>query len=394
MLLAGMRSLALTLAALNLLAQEPELKREGQNFWTHTVTGEAPLTPQRRLVVAARGHIVVRGGSTERITYKLVQRVHATNEDEARQLIGNGLLDSLTFGPVSRVVVQQTSSFNAVANELEISIPRQMAAVNVQSELGGIEVYDLSGSMTAATSVGNIRADRIGGYVSAKTGGGYIILGSIGGLVQCYTGAGSITIDNAAAGIKYCETGGGEFVVKQAGGPVVLTNDGGNITVNKAAASVEAHAVSGLIQVGEAGGIVTADTRGGSIQVNSARGVKAESSQGTVRVRGASGPMTVSTALGNILAELAAGARLQDSLLAAASGDITVLIPSNFALSVMVTNDTGGAYQRVFTEFPEIRTSVLGFTKAPVVAEGAINGGGPVLRINAGTGAVYLRRTK
>jgi len=181
--------------------------------------------------------------------------------------------------------------------------------------------------------------------------------------------------------------------VKEAGAPIFLGNDAGNITVDKAAASVEAHAASGLIQIREAGGIVTADSRGGSIQVGSARGIKAESGQGTVRVREAAGPMTVSTALGNILAEIAAGARLQDSLLAAGSGDITVLIPYNFQVSVMVTNEMG-VYPRVMSEFPEVRQTGLGFVRAPVVAEGAINGGGPMLHVNAGTGVVYLRRVR
>jgi hypothetical protein len=392
MLLGGLRTFGLLLAALNLLAQQPEFTRESTNSWLNTVTGEAQLTPQRRLWVVARGHIIVHGGATERITYKLIQRIYAKTEDEARQLLGSGSLDSRPMDGISRIFVQQKSSLN-VGNELQISIPRQMAGVRVQSELGGVDVFDVDGALEARTPAGDIRADRIGGYAAVNTGTGHIFLGKIGGLVQCYTGAGSITVDNAVAGVKYCETGGGELAVKQAGAPVVLTNNGGNISVGKAAGSVEAHAVSGLIQIGEAGGIVTADTRGGSIQVNSARGVRAESSQGTVRVRGASGPLMVSTALGNILAELAAGARLQDSLLAAEAGDITVMIPSNFPVSIMVTNEMG-AYPRFVSEFSEIRTSAIGFKKAPVVAEGSINGGGPVLRINGGTGAVFLRRTK
>ncbi|MBV8845466.1 MAG: hypothetical protein JO307_21880 [Bryobacterales bacterium] len=393
MLLDGVKVFGLLLAALNLGAQEPRLTREGPNSWVHTVKGEASLTPQRRLAVVARGHIIVRGGSGQRITYKLVQRVHARTEQEANQLVGNGSLDDRTFGPSSRIYVEQRSSLN-VGNELEISVPRQMALVSVRSELGGVEIYDLDGSVDAGTPAGDIRADRIGGALSARAGGGHIILGTIGGLVECYTGAGSITVENAMAGVKSCETGGGDLEVKQAGAPIVLANDGGNISVRKAAASVQARAVSGLIQIGEAGGLVIADSQGGSIQVGSARGVRAESSQGTVRVRSASGPMTVSTALGNILAELVAGARIQDSLLAASSGDITVMIPPNFPLSIMVTDDMG-AYPRFVSEFPEVRRpETLGFTRAPVVAEGAINGGGPVLHINAGTGAVYLRRSR
>jgi DUF4097 and DUF4098 domain-containing protein YvlB len=182
--------------------------------------------------------------------------------------------------------------------------------------------------------------------------------------------------------------------VKQAGAPVVLENEGGNINVDRAAGPVEAHAISGMIQIGQAGGPVTADTQGGSIQVGAAPGVRAESAQGTVRMRGLSGPMDVSTAFGNIFAELMPGAKVRDSTLAAASGDITVFIPSNFPVSVLVLNDRGG-YTQLISDFREVRAIVLPFApRSPVVAQGAINGGGPVLRINAGTGVVYLRKSK
>jgi hypothetical protein len=394
MLLGGIRAFGLMLAALRMMAQGPAiLTQDSPTSWVGTVTGSAPLTPQRRLMVVARGHIVVRGGAGDRITYKLMQRVRAGSEAEARQLLGAGALDPRPVGPVARIYVQVTSLPN-VDNELQVFVPRQLAAVNIQSQFyGPIEAYDLDGALEVRTPAGDIRADRIGGYVSASAGSGHIMLGRIGGLVQCFTGGGSITVENAVSGVKHCQTGGGEILVKEAGAPVVLDNNSGNITVLKAASSVEAHAASGLIQVGQAGGTVTADTRGGSIQVGAARGIKAEAAQGTVRVREASGPIMVSTSLGNILAELAAGARLQNSLLEAASGDITVLVPYNFPVSIMVTNEMG-AYPRFVSDFPEVRQTGLGFVKAPVVAEGAIAGGGPVLHINAGTGVVYLRRIK
>ena len=394
MLLGGLKVVGLLLAAWQMLAQDAVFSQEGPGYWTNTASGSVPVAPHGRLIVVARGHIVVHGAVADRITYKLTQRVHAVSEAEAQKLLGGGFVDRRPFGQISRIVVQQTSSLN-VGNELVINVPRQMAMVHLESQFAGpIEAYDLDGALEAQTPAGDIHADRIGGYVSASAGNGRILLGKIGGVVQCTAGAGSITVESAAAGIKHCQTGGGELLVREAGAPVLLDNGGGNITVGKAAASVEAHATSGIIRVEQAGGQVIADTRGGgSIQVGSAHGIKAESAQGTVRVRRASGPITVSTALGSILAELAAGAPLQDSLLAAPSGDITVLIPFNFPVSVLVTNEMG-AYSKLVSDFPEIHSNNAGFLKVPVVAEGAINGGGPMLHIDAGTGIVYLRRIR
>ena len=104
---------------------------------------------------------------------------------------------------------------------------------------------------------------------------------------------------------------------------------------------------------------------------------------------GMSGPMNVSTAMGNILAELLAGGRLQNSSLAAASGDITVLIPSNVGVSVMATNEMGGI-PRIVSDFSGVQTKMMNFTRPPL-AEGAIHGGGPVLLLS-GSGLIYLKK--
>ena len=389
-----MRSVVFALTALRLLGQEPVITREGPGSWVHKESASVAAGAAGRLVVTARGRIVVRGGAGNRITYTLTQRARTESEEEAHRLIGSGGITARNFGTVVKIEVQQNSSL-LISNELLIDAPRSLTEVHLLSEFGGaVEAYELDGAVEARTPSGNIQVDRIGGHVAARTGGGNLVFGRVGGIDECFTGAGSITIENAIAGVKDCRTGGGELTVKQAGGPVVLENEGGNITVERAAASVEAHAISGLIRIGQAGGEVTADSRNGAIQVGSARGVKAESAQGPVRLRGASGAMNVSTALGSIFAELMAGARIQDSWLAAGSGDVTVSIPSNFPVSVMVTNDRSG-YPQIMSEFPEVRPGgILPFARQAVVAQGAINGGGPVLHINAGTGVVYLRRIK
>jgi hypothetical protein len=182
------------------------------------------------------------------------------------------------------------------------------------------------------------------------------------------------------------------MAVRDAGGPVTLSNQmGGNIRVDKAAGEVRAHSAQGMIDVGQAGGAVFADTQGGFIQVGSARGVQAESMAGTVRVKNDAGPMNLATMAGSILAELMAGARMQDSSLVAGTGDITVLIPSNLAVSVMARNSTGGA-PRIVSDFPEIRVTPARFFQSPLVGQGAINGGGPVLNLNTSSGVIYLRR--
>jgi hypothetical protein len=350
------------------------------------VPGRIP--PQLRIV--SRGNVVLRGSKDGQIVYKFVQRAKAHSDADAKRLFHGVFISAIPMASMTTLTVIPSAG-DLVSNDLEVSVPRQVILSIVQTQGGSVEVYDLGGSLQAIASLG-IRCDRIHGNVDGRTGGGEIRFGKIDGSVQCVSGGGSIFIDSVGGSAK-CETAGGEIVVKEAGGPLLLRNASGNIEVDRAASTVEAHTGEGLIEVNQAGGEVIADTRGGSIQIGSARGARCESAAGAIRVKNASGPLNVQTAMGSILAELIAGSRPEDSLLTANSGDVTVLIPSRLSLSVMARNDSG-ANPRIQSDFPEVRAKSFGFSQPPTVAEGQINGGGPVLRINVAAGIIYLRKLK
>ena len=372
-----------------LLAQEGNVARVAPNLWERTTTGafQEPVRP--RLTVKAPGHIILQGGNSGQVTYKLTQRVHARSEAEARRLFG--AFNTSLKSPDPGISTTLTFVYQDRDSQLVVTVPHQVAGVDLQATRGDVEAYDMDGSVKCATYAGMIRCDRIRGGVSGHTGGGEIRLGKIGGSAECFNSAGSIFIDSVV-GTAMCRTAGGEITIREAGGKLILSTEGGNIQVDRAGSDVEAHSSEGLIEILQAQGFVLADTRGGSISVGSARGgVKCESAQGTVRVKTGSGPLRVNTSVGSILAELLPGARFQDALLAAGSGDVTVLIPSNLSITVMARNESGGN-ARIISEFPALQ--LFGVTKPPVRAEGAINGGGPVLRINVADGAIFLKRLK
>jgi hypothetical protein len=366
-------SLAMAAAAIvvpRAAAQDMPLVREGA-YWVGSVGDSFPASAPA-LRVNTRGNVVVRRSTGDQVTYRVRQSVLAANEAQARALLGGG--GAQMSSARGRMVLQlQPISAGTVKTVIEIGVPPQVSSVTVQTALGGIDIAEFDGA------------------VQLSTGGGEIQLGRIGGSIQCFSGAGQVIIERAGGAIN-CTTVGGNMAVRDAGGPVALSNQmGGNIRVDKAAGEVRAHSAQGMIEVGQAGGAVFADTQGGFIQVGSARGVQAESAAGMVRVRNDSGPMNLSAMAGNILAELLAGARMQDSSLVAGAGDITVLIPSNLAVSVMARNSTGGT-PRIVSEFPEVRVTPAKFFQAPMVGQGAINGGGPVLNLNTSSGVIYLRR--
>jgi hypothetical protein len=387
-------ALSISLTALAVCAQDAsELSREGP-FYVRTMTAPVAsrvagrVPPQLRIV--SRGNVVLRGSKGDQIVYKFVQRAKARSLQEAKGLF-HGVFISATPMITMTTLTVIPSAGDLVSNDLEVSVPKQVVISIVQTQGGSVEAYDLDGGVQAIASLG-IRCDRIHGNVDGRTGGGEIRLGKVGGSVQCISGGGSIFIDSVGGSAK-CETAGGEIVVREAGGPLLLTNASGNIEVDRAASTVEAHTGEGLIEVNQAGGEVIADTRGGSIQIGSARGARCESAAGAIRVKNASGSLNVQTVMGSILAELIAGARLEDSMLNATSGDVTVLIPSRLSLSVMARNDSG-ANPRIDSDFPEIRAKSFAFSHPPTVAQGQINGGGPVLRINVAAGIIYLKKLK
>ena len=365
-----MKFAILILTGLDLLGQG--LTREGNN-WVRTITNAGQINPRMALQVVSQGRVTIKGVDGNRFSYTLVQRTGVKSETDAEKRLSGGGVVVRSLGGVL-LVVSEGASPN-VSTDLVLEVPRQMRAASIKVGFGGdVDVTDFDGSVEAQTPAGVIRGDRINGGMIARTGGGKIQLGRINGQVECVTGADSISIDNAAGQVN-CQTAGGEIAVKEAGGSVVLSSEGGNILV------------------GQARGTVFADTRGGSIQVGSSQGVKLASAAGAVRVKGAAGPMDISTALGNIMAELMAGTPLQNSSLTAPAGDIIVLIPSNLAVTVMATSESGAA-PRIVSDFSELRSSPLLFTRPPVTIQGAINGGGPVLRVSTGRGVIYVRKSK
>ncbi len=385
-MLMGAVPIAAMMAAL--FAQDAQWTQDGKS-WVSTETGTA--AGAQMVKVSTRGPVVIRGSQGDQIQYKLTKRVQARGQKDAEKLIGSTTINISVRDRRATLVVAPEIRRNVVTR-LEVTMPRGISMVQVDSQVGDVEAYDLDCNVHAETIAGQIRCDRIRGWAEANTGGGEIHFGKIGGGVRCVSAAGSIFVDSTG-GEASCQTAGGEIQVHDGAGPMTLSTEGGNIQVDHAGSTVEAHTGQGVIEITQAGGTVQADTRGGSIQVGSARGVKCQSAAGTIRVKTLSGPLKLQTAMGSILAELLSGARIEDASLIAGSGDITVLIPSNLALSLVARNDTGGN-PRIVSDFSELRPKAFPMTRPQLVYEGSLNGGGPLMTINTGSGIIYVRKLK
>jgi len=366
--------------------------RERGEF-VQTTTGTMPVPEAARFRVSAAGTVVVRGGAESGISYMIRQHVKADSDAEARQLLRNIIVrNSMRSGWNTLSVLAGDPA--VVNSEMYLTVPRSLRESVIISRGGDVEAYDLDGNVEAETVGGRIQMDRIAGNAEAKTGGSDIRIGKVGGNLRCFSGGGSIQVDSSGSE-TWCETAGGEIGIGQCSGTLHATTAGGSIRVQRASSSVMARSDGGLIEIGRAGGVVTAQTRGGSIEVGSSPGAQCESAAGAIRVRGVGGPLRAQTAIGSILAELLPGIRLEESSLNTGSGDITVFIPSNVAVSVQALSDGSNRMPRIVSDFPEIRVKPpLAARVGPIIAEGSLNGGGPLLRITASGGVIYLRRPR
>ena len=375
--------LLLGLAGMALGAELP-LTREGP-YWVQVITGSEALTPSARLRITSRGSVTLSGAGQNELWYSLKVRVKAPTEAAARQLAkGFGARVARQGSGYTYLIIHRGDGLA----DLQVRVPRTAPETTISTTEGALDFSDLDGSVNAETGGGNIKADRIRGTVVARTAGGDITLGTVEGSARCATAGGKITA-NLVRGEATFETGGGDVFAQEVGGLVRASTMAGSIRIHRAGSAVIASTGGGPIDVGQAQGWVTAKNSAGPVQVGSAQGVSCESGGGGVQLANISGGVRVSTAIGSIIAGLLAGKPMADSFLSTGSGDITVFIPSNVGVTIRAQNELSDSIRRIVSDFPGIRVRVEG---GQVIAEGPVNGGGPVLRISGTGGTIFIKR--
>jgi hypothetical protein len=353
-----------------------EITRVG-NRWVMTVTGTVPAAS--RLRVTSQGPVRLEGASGNEVSYTAELSVEARSQDDARRILSQNSMHVAS----NKGQVVLTTPGGPVTTNLTIKAPRLKMAVIRTSE-GSVEANAIDGDLEVNSGGGDLRCNRIRGDCNLSTAGGDIEVGEVGGDLQCGTAGGHINVKDVR-GDAVLETAGGRVEIDHAGGDVRVDTAGGAIVVREAAGEVAAASGGGSIDVGRAGGTVTIRAMAGPVQVGAAAAVRCESGSGGVRVSNISGPMQVTTAMGSIIASLLAGKPSRDSFLQTGNGDVTVLIPSNLGVNIRAAADRG----RVVSDFPGISQHRVGMR---LLAEGPVNGGGPVLTIAGAGGTIFIKK--
>ena len=378
----GLSKAPLCIALLPLAAfAQPWLTHEG-DLWVRTYNDTAPVKPRVR--INSHGPVLIEGNSSPaQFVFTVKVAVRARTQEEARVWLEKLQVRAESQG--EWLVVTTPGGY--ASSSVVMHAPRLIEAYVTSSD-GQVEVNGVDGPLHVDTGANQIKVDRIHGDCGLSTGGGDIQAGRVDGSLYCTTVAGAIrsqlvgrdavfqTIGGdieaqQVNGLAHVETGGGTVHIHYAGGPVTAVNGGGPIIVDRA------------------GGVVTVRNVAGAVHIGAAAGIRCESSNGgNIQLANIVGPMSVSTSMGNILANLI-GSRLAESLLATGNGDITVVIPSNVRVTIRAENQMADTMRRIVSEFREIQPRSIG---THLVAQGPVNGGGPLLQISASSGTIFLKR--
>ena len=372
-------------------AQESKVFQDGR-YWVEETSGS--ISSARNLkIVADAGAVKIEGAGQPNVTYVIRKRVAAGSEQEARRQFEKFRVSASSNGDTALIkgTCMNDSGRSRLSVNYEVVAPQNLALVYSRSGGGSLSVNNITGRVDGETGGGDIRLDAITGPVSATSGGGTIDIGTIGGDLRVETGGGDIRI-RMANGELNAQSGGGNIWIESTSRNAQVETGGGAIQIHKTGGSLRAESGGGDLEIGDVGGSASVETGGGGIRIASAKGdVRAETGGGNIQLMGLSRGVNASSGAGSITAEFVGRAgSMTESRIETSVGNIRVLIPSGLAMTVQALVDSGQD-RSIQTDFPELKIKSEGdFGPRETYANGAINGGGPILKLNTSTGNIQI----
>jgi TonB family protein len=297
---------------------------------------------------------------------------------------------------------------------LELDVPRA-TPLDVSTQGGSVEVGDIDGRLVCDTAGGKIRVGKVGAAARLVTAGGDVVVQDVNGDLTATTGGGHI-LAGAVRGSATLRSGGGHIRVARVDGEARMDTGGGNIFLEHAGARLTTSTGGGRIMVGEASGELHARTGGGGIRVWRVAGpARIETGAGSIFLAGVTSPVRATTASGGITAlfETEAPALAPAAPPAQApkvahpprpvrgetlgefecsGGDLVVFLPKDIRLNLDAVIGGGENFRIVVDPAFLLSLKTNQMASGNVFrAEGAMGGGGPMLRLRANSGNILLR---
>jgi hypothetical protein len=350
---------------------------------TQDLSGSVPTHDGERVRLSTElGSIVVHLHDSDKVDYRIHLETDASEKGE--QLLKSFAV-SVSQKP-DQVMLNAEAPGRHWAGRLwatlELDVPKNVS-LDVSTGGGNIDVPEIQGHVKLSTAGGNISAGDIGGPARLETGGGNIVARSVAGELYANTGGGHIVI-GSIAGNATLHTSGGHIRVRSIQGTARLETGGGNITLGHSGADLVASTDGGEIQVGEAAGLVRAKTSGGGIRVVRMFGpTDLETGGGSIYLTQVDSPVKASTSSGAITAWFVAPPKSSGACdLQSSDGDIIVHLPRELPVTIDAQVERGDEHRVIVDPAFALKVSREETSKEHIVrAEGALNGGGELLRL-------------
>lgn len=343
------------------------------------------------------GDVTVTAGNTSEVVVEIHRTAWGADEAEAQARLAALLVNTNQAGNVVTLEVPDPSGGTvAIMGErrsdavaFTIVVPVE-TAVTVRTEFGRVTLTGTHGPAEVRTGSGAVTVQRVTGSVTARSDFGEVVVEEVTGeAVFAGSGSGALRLRQVAAaealelstdfGAVVFEHGeAGTLTARTGSGPVSLTDlalsgqvsaqaDFGDVTLAGVSASAYVlRSGSGAISVDGAQGILSADSDFGEVRVLNALSA-------TVDLRAGSGGISFSGALG------AGPHQLQTDF-----GGVTVSVPAGTGLGLDLSTDFGS----IRSDFPLTVAGDLDDDHW----QGEINGGGPSLTVNTGSGNITLQQ--
>jgi DUF4097 and DUF4098 domain-containing protein YvlB len=362
---------------------------------TSQLTGSVATHDGGRLrLITDLGNVVIHTRDTDRVSYSVYLEADASQKG-AKELLKQFAISGreVADGVVLRGQTLGRECSGRLWVTIQVTIPKNYA-VDVNTGGGNIETDDINGRASLSTTGGNIAAGNIGGPARLYSeSGGHIMVKNVAGELTAITGGGHITT-GSIAGNANLHTNGGHIRVASVEGIAHLETGGGNVTLQHAGTELVAETTGGQIEVGEAAGLVRAKTGGGGIRVVRLSGpTNLQTTGGSIYLTQVDSAVRASAAAGGITAWFVAPPKGSGGCeLASNDGDIVVYLPRQLPVTIDARVQLGDDHRVIVDPAFPLKVSYddsSGGSRS-VRAEGALNGGGEVIRLRTVAGNIRL----
>lgn len=362
---------------------------------TSQLTGSVATHDGGRLrLITDLGNVVIHTRDTDRVSYSVYLEADASQKG-AKELLKQFAISGreAADGVVLRGQTLGRECSGRLWVTIQVTIPKNYA-VDVNTGGGNIETGDINGRASLSTTGGNITAGNIGGPARLYSeSGGHIMVKNVAGELTAITGGGHITT-GSIAGNANLHTNGGHIRVASVEGIAHLETGGGNVTLQHAGTELVAETTGGQIEVGEAAGLVRAKTGGGGIRVVRLSGpTNLQTTGGSIYLTQVDSAVRASAAAGGITAWFVAPPKGSGGCeLASNDGDIVVYLPRHLPVTIDARVQLGDDHRVIVDPAFPLKVSYddsSGGSRS-VRAEGALNGGGEVIRLRTVAGNIRL----